>query len=497
MPLLFRSWRRFSCRSPAAATTYEDGPGKALRQSPEREGAAQPGGRRARPRRDHVPGRRGAGPPRNRDCADRHPRRACGRRAATHRRGREHDRAAGQPLRVRGLRGDRRHLPLHLSPRSRRLMRDLVDPRLPAQGSSAPTPIRARSPSSTPRSTTAATAERALHLHGDRRGRLPGLGLPACSSATCTTGTAATRSRAAPSATRSTTTGSRARFHLLELIGPDPAGGCAAGPARGLRRRRQRAAHHHSSPSCASAATGRARAVAATGSSQHLPERRRGGGAAFRCSTRCRASRCTTTSSTASPAAAVNLLRDLEAEWEGDRSSAGSGNWVTSGSTNVPPEWPAPSQVPIPGSGRDCARPESRPRGPDPKRGPRSTQSPAGQISVLLWLPEWTPPQGAFVTPGGDLTALRRPPGHGRFEYGVHATSPAAGGPGGGTASQDRVAPIARGIRIVHTRGGLALRFRLPEPARLSGVLRRGVRRVKRLHRGRLARACGAFALAA
>lgn len=36
---------------------------------------------------------------------------------------------------------------------------------------------------------------------------------------------------------------------------------------------------------------------------------------------------------------AVNLLREVEAEWTGGRAVAGTNNWVSSGSTNVPDEW--------------------------------------------------------------------------------------------------------------------------------------------------------------
>src|SRR5690606_15008367 len=35
----------------------------------------------------------------------------------------------------------------------------------------------------------------------------------------------------------------------------------------------------------------------------------------------------------------VNLLREVEAEWTGGRAVAGTNNWVSTGSTNVPPEW--------------------------------------------------------------------------------------------------------------------------------------------------------------
>jgi hypothetical protein len=35
----------------------------------------------------------------------------------------------------------------------------------------------------------------------------------------------------------------------------------------------------------------------------------------------------------------VNLLREVEAEWTSGRAIEGTSNWVSTGSTNVPPEW--------------------------------------------------------------------------------------------------------------------------------------------------------------
>jgi len=45
----------------------------------------------------------------------------------------------------------------------------------------------------------------------------------------------------------------------------------------------------------------------------------------------------------------VNLLREVEAEWTSGRAVAGTNNWVSAGSTNVPPEWTDTLMGDVPG----------------------------------------------------------------------------------------------------------------------------------------------------
>ncbi len=168
--------------------------------------------------------------------------------------------------------------------------------------------------------------------------------------------------------------------------------------------------------------------------------------------------------------APVNLLREVEATWVAGRNVSGDRNWVTSGSQNVPPEWTGTIGGTDPGFA-DVAALDLRPAAGSPIRnaGPDAAVSPVP--------PTWTPPQHVLAT-----QAIARPTDGpldiGAFEYGT-PSAPSAGGPGGGV--QDRSAPRATGIRILRTRRGYVLRFRLSERARFSGSVRRGTRRVKRL----------------
>ena len=188
--------------------------------------------------------------------------------------------------------------------------------------------------------------------------------------------------------------------------------------------------------------------------------------------------------------ASVNLLREVEADWVGGRVVSGDGNWVTSGSTNVPPEWTGTMTGIDPGLRRmprrsTCDRlPERRSatRAQHPRRARGATTSRrrsrcrnGRRPSTHSWRRA-----GAIARPSDGR------PDVGAFEYGVHATGPPPAGPGGGAASQDRVAPSAGRIRVVRTRRGFALRFRLSEAAHLSAMVRRGGRRVKRVQRRHL-----------
>jgi hypothetical protein len=280
-----------------------------------------------------------------------------------------------------------------------------------------------------------------------------------------------------------------ALYHELELIGPDPAGGNALPGVRedsdvvgNVLRKVNTFSVVRFGGDGTGASAGRYRFAFNTVLT------RPGGGAVFRLFDPLESVEMHGNVFHGAGGAPVNLLREVEAEWVSGRVVGGEGNWVTTSSQNVPPEWTGTLNGIDPGFA-DAAALDLRPAAGAPLRnaGPRSTQSPAGHdFPSPLSLPPWTPPQHAFVPPGA---AIARPfdgrPDVGAFEYGTPA-SPGGAAPGGGNLAQDRSAPRARGIRVLRTRRGFVLRFRLSEPARFGGSVRRASRPVKRMKRRQL-----------
>jgi hypothetical protein len=220
-------------------------------------------------------------------------------------------------------------------------------------------------------------------------------------------------------------------YHELELIGPDPAGGNALPGVRedsdvvgNVLRKVNTFAVVRFGGDGTGASEGRYRFAFNTVLTQP------GGGAVFRLFDRLESVEMHGNVFQGMGGTPVNLLRELEADWVAGRVVGGEGNWVTSGSTNLPPEWTATMTGTDPGFA-NAAGLDLRPVAGAPIRnaGPRSTQSPGGHdFPSPLPLPEWTPPQHAFVAPGA---AIARPsdgrPDVGAFEYGVRATRPPQG----------------------------------------------------------------------
>jgi hypothetical protein len=182
-------------------------------------------------------------------------------------------------------------------------------------------------------------------LHGDRRARAPGLGVP--HDRFCwmhdANGGNNVKSRAERNEIRFNWI-EGAYYHELELIGPDPAGGVREDTARedsdvvgnvfvkrgmneafsvvrfGGDGTGQSLGRYRFAFNTVIVAPGSTAAVFRLFSGLESVEMHgnvfamRGGGA-------------------------VNLLREVEAEWVRGRLVAGTNNWVSTGSTNVPPEW--------------------------------------------------------------------------------------------------------------------------------------------------------------
>ena len=121
--------------------------------------------------------------------------------------------------------------------------------------------------------------------------------------------------------------------------------------------------------------------------------------------------------------AAVNMLREVEADWVAGRVVGGNRNWVTAGSTERPARVDGHDQRrPIPGFANFAAL-DLRPAPSAPIRdaGPAATTSPPGHpFPAPLFPPALTPPQHAAVAPGA--AAARPPDGPldaGAYEYGT------------------------------------------------------------------------------
>ena len=107
--------------------------------------------------------------------------------------------------------------------------------------------------------------------------------------------------------------------------------------------------------------------------------------------------------------APVNLVRDVEAAWVAGRVVGGNRNWVTTGSTSVPPEWTGTISGSDPGFANFAAL-DLRPGPSAPIRdaGPASTTSPSGHpFPAPLFPPALTPPQHTAVAPGAAVAGPR------------------------------------------------------------------------------------------
>lgn len=135
-----------------------------------------------------------------------------------------------------------------------------------------------------------------------------------------------------------------AYYHELELIGPDPAGGVGEGVAREdsdvvgnvfvKRGDNERFAVVRFGGDGTGQSLGRYRfafntVIVAPGSTS----------AVFRLFSGLESVEMHSNVFAMRGGGAVNLLREVEAEWTGGRAVAGTNNWVPTGSTNVPPEW--------------------------------------------------------------------------------------------------------------------------------------------------------------
>ena len=258
-----------------------------------------------------------------------------------------------------------------------------------------------------------------------------------------------------------------ALYHELELIGPDPAGGNALPGVRedsdvvgNVLRKVNTFSVVRFGGDGTGASAGRYRFAFNTVLT------RPGGGAVFRLFDELE-SVAMYGNVFSGGGATVNLLREVEAAWVAGRNVSGDRNWVTSGSQNVPPEWTGTIAGGDPGFA-NAGGLDLRPAAGAPIRN----AGPAASVSPVA--PVWTPPQHALAT-----APIARPADGpldiGAFEYGT-PSAPGGAGPGGGNGVQDRSAPRVRGVRVLRTRRGYVLRFRLSERARLSGSVRRGER---------------------
>jgi hypothetical protein len=145
--------------------------------------------------------------------------------------------------------------------------------------------------------------------------------------------------------------------------------------------------------------------------------------------------------------APVNAVRDVESAWVAGRTIGGDRNWITTGSTNVPPEWTGTVTGTAPGF-VDAAGLDLRPVAGSPlvDAGPSATSSPPGHpFPDPLQRPTWQParsPQLVGRPADGPLDI-------GAFE--LRSPSPSApggtGGPpatGGGGPSATTAKPTLR-----------------------------------------------------
>jgi hypothetical protein len=123
--------------------------------------------------------------------------------------------------------------------------------------------------------------------------------------------------------------------------------------------------------------------------------------------------------------AAVNMLREVEAEWVAGRVVGGSRNWVTTGSQNVPPEWTGTITGTNPGFA-NFATLDLRPAAGAPIRdaGPAATSSPPGHpFPAPLHPPALMPPLHTAQAPGSATArAADGALDAGAFEYGAGVT---------------------------------------------------------------------------
>jgi hypothetical protein len=233
-----------------------------------------------------------------------------------------------------------------------------------------------------------------------------------------------------------------ALYHELELIGPDPAGGNALPGVRedsdvvgNVLRKANTFSVVRFGGDGTGASEGRYRFAFNTVLT------RPGGGAVFRLFDPLESVEMHGNVFYGDGGASVNLLREVEAVWvAGRRVVGGDRNWVSTGSLNVPPEWTGTMSGTAPGFANLAAL-DLRPALGAAIRnaGPASTSSPPGHpFPSPLHPPIGTPPQHAFVPPGAAIVRPADGPlDAGAFEYGT--PSPGTSGPwsipGGGAGS--------------------------------------------------------------
>jgi hypothetical protein len=199
-------------------------------------------------------------------------------------------------------------------------------------------------------------------------------------------------------------------YHELELIGPDPAGGNAVSGVRedsdvvgNVLRKTNTFSVTRFGGDGTGASAGRYRFAFNTVITQA------GGGAVFRLFDPLESVEMHGNVFYGAGGAAVNLLREVEAEWVSGRVVGGDRNWVTSGSQNVPPEWTGTITGTNPGFA-DFTTLDLRPAAGAPIRdaGPAATSSPPGHpFPAPLFPPALMPPLHTTAAPG---TALARSP---------------------------------------------------------------------------------------
>ena len=216
-----------------------------------------------------------------------------------------------------------------------------------------------------------------------------------------------------------------ALYHELELIGPDPAGGNAIPGVRedsdvvgNVLRQTNTFSVTRFGGDGTGASEGRYRFAFNTVITQP------GGGAVFRLFDPLESVEMHGNVFYGAGGAAVNMLREVEAEWVGGRVVGGDRNWVTSGSQNVPPEWTGTITGTNPGFA-DFASLDLRPTAAAPIRnaGPAATSSPPGHpFPAPLFPPALMPPLHVPAAPG--TAAARTGDGAldaGAYEFGAGA----------------------------------------------------------------------------
>ena len=237
-----------------------------------------------------------------------------------------------------------------------------------------------------------------------------------------------------------------ALYHELELIGPDPAGGSAIPGVRedsdvvgNVLRKVNTFSVTRFGGDGTGASEGRYRFAFNTVITQP------GGGAVFRLFDPLESVEMHGNVFYGAGGASVNLLRQVEAVWvSGARVVGGDRNWVTSGSQNVPPEWTNTLTGTNPGFA-DFAALDLRPAAGAAIRnaGPAGTASPPGHpFPAPLFPPGLMPPLHAPVAPGAAMARPADGPlDAGAFEYGS-GTPPATGYPRPQGASPLRVSIV-------------------------------------------------------